>query len=287
MNDKNLIRKFGINAISYTENGNLIISLSSGGDWSFEYADVLQLKEILAEFNDHGENEGMEREFWRADGSGFVQLLLERPQGARWVRVSEGTRSEGHFSYSELPELLKGISFYLSGPKFSQSTIENNTKRDQSVSLTNSSNEVFVVHGHNLGILHTVARYIESLGTKAIILHEQPNLGRTIIEKFVENSRVGYAVVLLTADDRGGLVDTPFDQQKLRARQNVILELGFFIGKLGRERVCALCEENVEIPSDYSGVLYIAIDKSGAWKIQLAKELKHAGITIDMSRLLS
>ncbi len=97
---------------------------------------------------------------------------------------------------------------------------------------------------------------------------------------------MAFAIVLLTADDRGGIADSQYDSQSLRARQNVIFELGYFIGKLGRNRVCALYSEGVEIPSDYSGVLFIKFDEAGAWRLAVAKEIKAAGIDIDMNKAL-
>ena len=97
---------------------------------------------------------------------------------------------------------------------------------------------------------------------------------------------VGFAVVLLTNDDQGGPSDLPFEEQKLRARQNVIFELGYFIGRLGRNRVCALYAPGVEIPSDYSGVLYIQLDEQGGWRLALAKEMKASGLPVDMNLAL-
>jgi len=117
-------------------------------------------------------------------------------------------------------------------------------------------------------------------------LREQPNHGQTIIEKFIEYSDVGFTVVLLAADDRGGLLDQIYEEQKLRARQNVIFELGFFIGKLGRERVCALYEEGVEIPSDYQGVAFVPLDTKQAWRFELAKEMKISGLQVDLNMVL-
>jgi predicted nucleotide-binding protein len=146
------------------------------------------------------------------------------------------------------------------------------------------SNSVFLVHGHNQGIKEAVARFLERLSLQVIILHEKPNAGRTIIEKFVDHSDVGFAVVLLTGDDRGGDTSSPYERQLLRARQNVILELGFFLGKLGRKRVCALYQDGVEIPSDYQGVLFLALDEAGAWRLQLARELKAIGLPVDMNK---
>ena len=144
---------------------------------------------------------------------------------------------------------------------------------------------VFIVHGHNDALKVSVARLLEKLELKPIILHEQPNLGRTVIEKFLDHSDVGYAVILLTADDRGGTTNETFKEQRPRSRQNVILELGYFIGRLGRKNVVAIYQQDVEIPSDYSGVLFIPHDESGVWQLQLAKEIKAAGIKIDMNKL--
>ena len=141
---------------------------------------------------------------------------------------------------------------------------------------------IFLVHGHNERVLHECARFLEKLDQDVIVLREQPSEGRTIIEKFETYADVGFAVVLLTGDDVGGAAGA--ENQHPRARQNVIFELGYFIGKLGRNRVCALYQPGVEIPSDYSGVLYQSLDDNGMWKIQLARELKAAGFPVDMNR---
>lgn len=144
--------------------------------------------------------------------------------------------------------------------------------------------DIFVVHGHNEGVREGVARYLEKLGLNPIILHEQPNNGRTIIEKFEDHSNVSFALVLLTADDLGRRKSDAESENKFRARQNVIFELGFFIGKLGRKKVCAIYESGVELPSDYQGLLYLNYDASGSWKLLLAKELKSGGIPVDLNR---
>lgn len=143
---------------------------------------------------------------------------------------------------------------------------------------------VFLVHGHSEATTQTVARFLERLDLTTIILREQPNAGRTIIEKFEDFSNVGFAIVLLTGDDRGGLATQSLAEMRLRARQNVILELGFFLAKLGRRRVCALYQHDVEIPSDYSGVLFVPIDEGGAWRFALAKEVKAAGLEVDLNK---
>lgn len=145
--------------------------------------------------------------------------------------------------------------------------------------------DIFVVHGHDEAAKQSVARFIERLGLHAVILHEQPNAGRTIIQKFEDYSNAGFAVVLLTPDDMGFPQDRP-EEKKPRTRQNVIFELGYFIGKLGRNRVCALYKEGVEIPSDFEGVLYVSMDAGGGWQLTLAREIKHAGIEVDLNKVL-
>ncbi|MBI5837119.1 MAG: nucleotide-binding protein [Candidatus Eisenbacteria bacterium] len=145
---------------------------------------------------------------------------------------------------------------------------------------------IFLVHGHDEAAIQSVARFLEKLDQEVILLREQPNCGRTIIEKFEDYSDVGFAVVLLTGDDRGGLATASNDELHLRARQNVILELGFFLGRLGRSRVCALFVEGIEVLSDYSGVLYVKLDMEGGWRLKLAKELKAAGLSVDMNKAL-
>ncbi|MDH5682872.1 MAG: nucleotide-binding protein [candidate division WOR-3 bacterium] len=145
-------------------------------------------------------------------------------------------------------------------------------------------NRVFIVHGHDNEIKQTVARFLELLGIDAVILHEQPNKGKTIIEKFEEYSVVDYAIVLLSPDDIGTAKSEPRSQSP-RARQNVIFELGFFVGRLGRGRVCILCKDKVEIPSDYQGVVYTQFDNAGGWKNKLVKEMLARGIHIAQENL--
>ncbi len=154
-----------------------------------------------------------------------------------------------------------------------------------SVPSTNSR-KVFVVHGHDNEAKETTARFLEKLALQPIILHEQPSSGRTVIEKFENYSDdIAFAVVLLTPDDVGA-VKTSSGSLKSRARQNVIMELGYFMGRLGRVRVCALHKGGVELPSDYQGILYIEMDAAGAWKAKLAQEFVQAKLPIDLSGLL-
>lgn len=143
---------------------------------------------------------------------------------------------------------------------------------------------VFIVHGRT-DTRHEVARFLEKLDLHPIILEEQPSQGRTIIEKFEDCSNADFAVVLLTPDDVGGPSDVDSSNLQPRARQNVIFELGYFAAKISRGRVCALRKGDVEIPSDYSGVVYIDMDSTGGWKTKLGTEIDAAGINIDFNKL--
>jgi predicted nucleotide-binding protein len=145
------------------------------------------------------------------------------------------------------------------------------------------TNKAFVVHGHDEASRETVARFLEKLGVHAIVLHVKATGGRTIIEKLEHYADVDFAVVLLTGDDKGCVASADPSTSLPRARQNVVLELGYFIGRLGREHVCALYKGSLELPSDFLGVGYVALDDGGGWRLGLAKELRGAGFSIDMN----
>jgi len=152
------------------------------------------------------------------------------------------------------------------------------SKRKDSDSM-NEKKGVFIVHGHDNEMKETVARFLDKMGLKPIILHEQVNSGKTIIEKFEHYSDVSYAIVLYSPDDK-------IEDGKYRARQNVVFEHGFFIGKLGRDKVIGINKPNcnMELQSDLDGVLYISFDSD--WKVKLSKEMKEAGLNIDLNNLL-
>ena len=140
--------------------------------------------------------------------------------------------------------------------------------------------KVFIVHGHDGELKQSVARIIDKQGIEAIILSEQANRGKTIIEKLEGNSDVGGAVCLFTADDVGR--ENLEKEDKSRARQNVVLEAGYFMGKLGREHVVLLANDGIEMPSDLSGVVYTSTNN---WQFDLLKELKAMGYNVDFNKL--
>jgi len=145
---------------------------------------------------------------------------------------------------------------------------------------TAKSNRVFIVHGHDRTAKVKVERHLKRLGLDPVVLHDQPNEGRTIIEKFEAHADVAFAVVLLTPDDVGGPKSAEGLNLRPRARQNVIFELGFFIGKLSRKRVAALVVDHVETPSDYDGVVFLPMSSNDGWKEQLEKELRSVGLEV-------
>ena len=159
---------------------------------------------------------------------------------------------------------------------------ENSEPEPPVIGSSIKSRRVFVVHGHDEGARETVARFLMQLAFEPIILHEQANRGGTVMEKIETYGEVGFAVVLLTPDDEGcAKGGTP----EPRARQNVLLELGYFLGRLGRDKVCALKRGTVEIPSDFAGVVWESMDGNG-WKQALGRELEAAGHVIDWNKVM-
>lgn len=141
--------------------------------------------------------------------------------------------------------------------------------------------KVFIVHGHDGELKQAVARLIEGQDIEAIILSEQANQGRTIIEKFEDFSEVCSAICLFTADDLGKAKKD--NEYKTRARQNVVFEAGYFIGKLGRSNVILIADSDVEMPSDLSSVVYTS---NSNWELEIVKELKAIGYNVDANRLI-
>lgn len=159
-----------------------------------------------------------------------------------------------------------------------EETITLSTEITQTTTL--DFKKIFIVHGHDGELKQSVARIIEKQGIEAIILSEQANQGCTIIEKFEDYSDVDGAICLFTSDDIGKAKKDSAD--KPRARQNVVLETGYFMGKLGRNHVVILADNGIEMPSDLSGVVYT---DTASWQTDLLKELKAIGYTVDFNKL--
>lgn len=147
--------------------------------------------------------------------------------------------------------------------------------------VARNKRKVFIVHGRDNEAKQEAGRFIEKLGLEAIILHEQASEGMTIIEKIERYSNdADFALVLYTACDHGRGVHESNTQPKNRARQNVVFEHGYLMAKLGRENICSLVKGDIETPNDISGVVYVSMDSNGAWKNEVANELKACGYVI-------
>jgi hypothetical protein len=141
-------------------------------------------------------------------------------------------------------------------------------------------NNIFIIHGHDNEMKREVQLFLERCDLDGIVLHECPNKNRTVIDKLIgEGQGANYVIALLSPDDE--LVNG-----QTRARQNVILEIGYFLGLLGKDRVNMLKRGNVEIPSDLQGILYTEYDEAGAWKMKLVKELRAVGINVNDKKVI-
>lgn len=144
-----------------------------------------------------------------------------------------------------------------------------------------SPGKVFIIHGHDNEMKKEVQLLLLRAGLDDVVLHECADKGRTIIDKLIEESNDAvYVIALLSPDDE-------LTNGSYRARQNVILEVGYFLGKLGKSKVRLLTKGSVEIPSDLQGILYQGFDDNGAWKIKLLKEISAVGITLDVSKIIN
>ncbi|HVA00955.1 MAG TPA: nucleotide-binding protein [Terriglobia bacterium] len=215
---------------------------------------------------------------YRTHGLVGFQMGGGLAEDVRYYKALTGRAIEELESLEQRLELIPEIPS-LTGPQESY-------KAPRAAAPSNA-NKVFIVHGHDSGLRETVARFVTQLSLEPVILHEKPNEGNTVIEKFEQHSQdVGFAIILLTPDDKGGAADGDLAAYQSRARQNVILELGYFLGALGRKKVCALYSHGVELPSDMNGVLYVPIDEADGWRLKLAKEIKASGIDIDLNKAI-
>lgn len=164
-------------------------------------------------------------------------------------------------------------------PPRTQDVVTATRTASRGASADRSPNRVFVVHGQNETARTAVVSFLESLGLVGIVLHEQPNMGRHLLTKFIDEAElVTFAVVLMTDDDVGSVKGE--EDLAPRARQNVILELGYFLAHLGQAKVCALITPGLETPSDFDGIVYVRMDDELRWQQQLKRELVAAKIPV-------
>lgn len=261
-----------------------------------------QLRDQSIDSHNELEEARVESEKWSAYNGTLLLSLFDNTS----IAEVDYTRFNDFCGYvGRLPSFLEKLGLYQKGMKRSINSLESirdqlelydessemlqRTSGNKKVSDSSQStfgDEVFIVHGHDDEAKETVARFVENFGIEATILHEQANRGQTIPEKFEEHADdAGFAIILLTPDDVGASQDEA-NNLKPRARQNVVLELGYFWGRLGRGRVCVLYKEGVELPSDMQGILYVSMNNPNEWQLQLAKEMKQAGLPIDLNKLV-
>jgi predicted nucleotide-binding protein len=180
---------------------------------------------------------------------------------------------------------LDNLKSLLTRAELLKSQITSNSNISTAITTkTLSKTQVFIVHGHDEAAKTKTARFIEKLGLESIILHEQASGSKTVIEKIEAYSNVGFGIVLYTPCDIGAKKEEK-PNLKNRARQNVVFEHGFLIGKIGRENVCALVKGEIETPNDISGVVYVKMDDEDAWHLKIARELRNSGYEVDMNKL--
>jgi len=199
-----------------------------------------------------------------------------------FIKQKFGTYAERRTYISEeFTPVLDALEFGQSAPQSYPSENDQKITQNRPKTVARNKRKVFIVHGRDNEAKQEVARFIEKLGLEAIILHEQASSGMTIIEKIEHYSNdADFALVLYTACDHGRGVHESKIPPKNRARQNVVFEHGYLMAKLGRENVCSLVKGDIETPNDISGVVYVDLDPSGAWKAEVSKELKACGYAI-------
>lgn len=186
-----------------------------------------------------------------------------------------------HAYLAVLEQLRRGKARIVKAKKFLPISSDN----EDASAINIESNKIFIVHGHDELALAKVASFIRAIGLEPIILHEQSNAGHTIIEKLERHTTTKFAIVIYTGCDRGSSNESP-DIVSDRARQNVVFEHGYLVSKIGRGNVCALVKGGVEIPSDLSGLVYVTLDDHGAWRLEVARELRASGLAVDMNRVV-
>jgi predicted nucleotide-binding protein len=225
---------------------------------------------------------------WKTRVCNTIQALLE-PTSAPVALLKRAmeitTEADGHDKFDQQKSLM--LSAIQQTIQIVQDDVFGESRRPKAVASSGAlSNRIFIVHGHDHATKTELEVFLTSLGMEPVVLHRQPDQGRTLIEKFEQHSHVGFAFILLTPDDVGYTADQetlPDARRKkdVRARPNVIFEFGYFVGRLGRERVCCLIKGDVARPSDIEGLVYKPITESiEAIGFSIIKELKAAGYTM-------
>ncbi len=228
-------------------------------------------KDFLTEYNKWKKyNVELLKQSFNTSGNEYLKEYEEAERDRIWSDFVVERKDDIQKQITVLESLIERLSLIPTNDEI----VKQDIKSEQKI-----TNKIFIVHGHDNEIKQIVARTLTQIKLEPIILHEQADQGRTIIEKFEQNSsEVNFAIILLTADDIGKAEkETDY---KSRARQNVVFEMGYFIGKLGRKKVFLLLENGVDKPGDLDGIVYVPIDNADGWKLKLVKELKVAGYNV-------
>lgn len=249
-----------------------------GEDPAFEAWDDFN-EELLARlFSDGTYKLGYQRTYYKVEGAGVMRVDFF---GGGYQQSGPSIAQFARVKIQHLESLLQRLDLIPEAQQEFEIGAKASTKR---------TGPIFIVHGHDSPAKIEVARFVERAGLVATILHEQANSGRTIIEKFeAHGGAAGFAIIVATPDDVGG--EKPESgkapELKPRACQNVIIELGWFAGHLGRGHVCVLKKGEIDMPSDFAGVVYTEMDERGAWKAELARELEAVGYSFDWRSALA
>ena len=272
---------------STRENSNSTILIAENNDLALNnYRDILLGEgfSIVTATNPHKTREILDSHIinlalidWRLeddqdenDNSG-LQIVREYGDSTPIILMTLLNRNTDHLRRAFIPELNHAapVDFFIKGQDTSERLID-------AVKKNLAKRKIFIVHGRNQKVLDEVTELLNELNLAVIVLQEQPARSRTIIENLERHLDVSYAIVLLTGDDEGRLKQDAQGVLKPRPRQNVILELGLFVGHLGRDRVVSLCESNIDFPSDWAGVTYISLSRD--WRNMLKNEMLDAGV---------
>ena len=231
-------------------------SINNNSDLELFNADYRKWSDFNAELLKRSfTNDDFKEEY---EGGAFgVISLYETSLGEK---ISEATRKlqSKIRKLESIIERLELITIYYK-------VVEENIEVPQSSAV--KTKKVFIVHGRDEISKTNLEVFLREIGLEPIVLHRQADVGQTVIEKFEANSDVGFAFILLTPDEIAYLLpqDSLPDNERekeLRARPNVMFEFGYFVGKLGRSKVCCLYTGDVVIPSDLNGLIYKKFNSS-------------------------
>ena len=227
---------------------------------------------------------------WKTRSANLIrQLMSENSPSVQVVNDALSTHTKG-FHGTAFERVKSSI---LKALRLTKDTLTEDVYGELRVAASRASspalsNKVFVVHGHDHALKTDIERFLRELHLEPIVLHRQPDRGRTLIEKFEEHSDVGYAFILLTPDDISYAADQEIladsaREKERRARQNVIFEFGYFVGKLGRDRVCCIFKAGVTLPTDLAGLVYKEVAETiETQAFSILRELKAAGYRLNL-----